>query len=200
MSPQERPPSWTPRSACGLRQDQLAGLSAWREFLHRQLGQLEGAYREEQLDARRRRQALLRADTAVLSRAQDHRQLQRADADVPRAVLVHRHPWLRDKLTRALQELGVLVIAELDDGADGLGLVVAEQPDLVLVEDLLPSVPGTELVRIARPMTTRTIFTAQVAYADDITGMLEAGATAAFARQVPPAHLAEELAALLLPR
>ncbi len=94
----------------------------------------------------------------------------------------------------------MLVIAELDDGADGLGLVVAEQPDLVLVEDLLPSVPGTELVRIARPMTARTIFTAQVAYADDITGMLETGATAAFARQVPPADLAEELAALLLPR
>jgi len=36
----------------------------------------------------------------------------------------------------------VQVIAKAGDGADAVGVLVVEQPDVVVVQDLLPLLPG----------------------------------------------------------
>ena len=197
-----QPTSWTPRSELELLEDQLNGLSAWHDFmrLREDLEQLGRVSRETRLDAQRRLQALRRAHTALLARTDDSdRESGRLRRGAPRAVLVHRQEWLRGRVGAALQERGVEVVAQLADGADGLGVVVAEQPDVALVEDALPSVSGAELIRQARRMAPRTLLAAQVAHSGEAGRMLEVGATAAVARLMPPGDVAEEIHRLLFP-
>ncbi|MBW3611859.1 MAG: hypothetical protein KY438_10085, partial [Actinobacteria bacterium] len=69
---------------------------------------------------------------------------------------------------------GVRVVARLDNGADALGVVVAEQPDLVLVEESLAMLPGQEVVREIRQFSPHTLVVAQVAYGDRAGQMLDA--------------------------
>jgi DNA-binding NarL/FixJ family response regulator len=97
-----------------------------------------------------------------------------------------------------LAELGVEVLAEADDGADGLGISIAEQPDLVLVEDRLPSLPALELVAAVREYAGHALVGAQVEHEADVAPLVEAGVNAVFSRRIPPAVMAEELHALLL--
>jgi CheY-like chemotaxis protein len=110
-----------------------------------------------------------------------------------RAVVAHRNPWFRGKLAAALLACGVLVVAETEDGADAIGLCVAEVPDVLVVEDLLARLPGIDVVRRVRELVPGVRAVAQVAYEDGIAPMHAAGATAALTRRVPP----EELAAVI---
>jgi CheY-like chemotaxis protein len=167
-----------------------------------QLSERMSGSREARMDAHRRAQALRRTQEALVARTRlriaDGRALLE-DGHL-RAVLVHRNEWLRQKLALRLTELGVEVLAEADDGADGLGIAIAEQPDLVLVEDRLPSLPALELVAAVREYAGHALVGAQVEYEADIAPLVEAGANAVFSRRIPPAVMAEELHALLLER
>ncbi len=195
------PATWTARSDLELLEDQLDGLSAWHEFVRGRVPlEDEGRVtREMRLDAQRRLQALRRANQALLARTDGTgRETRRVvGGAAPRAIVVHRQDWVRGRVSAELQACGVEVVAQLEDGADALGVVVADQPDLALVEDALPSIPGLEVVRQARRLAPHTLLAAQVGYHDDIALMLEAGASAAFARRVPPVEVAAGLARLV---
>jgi len=67
-----------------------------------------------------------------------------------RAVLAHRDVWWRERVADCLSALGVQVIAKAGDGMDAGGVLVVEQPDLVVVQDLLPLLSGLQVVRQAR--------------------------------------------------
>jgi len=158
--------------------------------------------REMRLDAARRVDVLRRKQDALVARA--HAQLQHAGGPLfvlppVRAVLAHRSPWFVEKVTSALLEAQVEVVAHTSNGAEAVGIAVAEQPDLVLVEDSLEMVTGEEVVRDLREFCPDTAIAAQVAYGDRVGAMLEAGAETVFTRQVPPADVAEQLQALLRP-
>ncbi len=114
-----------------------------------------------------------------------------------RAVVAHRQEWFVSQTTAALREHGITAVAATDNGADALGFVVAEQPDLLLVEDKLVMLSGIELVAEAAIFAPHTIVAAQVRNNDDVASMLDAGARLAFARQVPPADMAKALAEML---
>jgi two-component system response regulator RegX3 len=88
---------------------------------------------------------------------------------------------------------GTTVLGVLDDGAAAVGWAVADQPDLLLLEEMLPTVPGREVVRRVREFSPSTVVAVQVGYADDVRPMLEAGAHLAVPRRVPPAELAATL-------
>lgn len=45
----------------------------------------------------------------------------------PRAVVAHHHEWFVDKVSEGLRDAGVHVVGSTDNGADALGMVVAEQ-------------------------------------------------------------------------
>lgn len=175
---------------------QQAAVAAWtrQAELLTELAEAETTSREDRMDAQRRLEGLRRTQEALLARSGT---AHAPPEDRPRAVLVHRNAWLRDKLTLHLAELGVQVLAEAEDGAEGLGISIAEQPDVVLLEDRLPSLPAVELVAGVREFVPGALVAAHVEHQEDVPALVEAGAAAVFSRRVPPADMADELAGLL---
>ena len=158
-----------------------------------------GQSREQRLDARRRLDVLRRQHDALLAATSD---AMAASGDVlravgPRALLVHRNEWLRRRVAADLERCGVQVIAQLDNGADGVGTLIAEQPDVVFVEDTLPMVSGLQVLAAVRRYAPRSLAAVQVGYDDQLPAAFEAGAVAGFTRRIPPADIGAQLAALV---
>ncbi|MEX2292062.1 MAG: response regulator [Mycobacteriales bacterium] len=152
--------------------------------------------RERRLDVSRRNQARRREHEAVLARAAE--QLRTSGGLLGRvelrAVLAHRNEWLRTKVASRLAVRGIAVVGEFDDGADAAGTIVVEQPDLVLVEDRLPTLSGLEVLSRVRSFSPRTVVGAQVLEGEGIQQLVDAGAQAVFTRRNPPAEIADLLA------
>jgi len=60
----------------------------------------------------------------------------------PRVVLAVRQEWFGSALRAALIQRGVEVPDVIVDGADAVGLAIAKQPDLVLIEAVTKRVAG----------------------------------------------------------
>lgn len=156
--------------------------------------------REARMDAARLREILRRQHDALVAHRDRQPAMTTTSARSPtdlRIVIAHRNEWFVGKVARALAEHGVHVVAALDNGADAVGVAVAEQPDLVLVEDALPMTTGAEVVRQVRRFSPDTRVAAQAGYADGMSPLLDAGAAAVFVRSVPPAEVAARLLELL---
>ncbi|MCW2616334.1 MAG: liaR [Frankiales bacterium] len=194
----------TRRSEIDLVSRQLAGIRAWTADQHTDdRDRTMTLTREMRLDAARRLDARRREQAAVLARAAEHLSAsgQVLASRVPlRAVLAHRNTWLRDRVAAGLRAAGVEVVGEFEDGADAAGTVVVEQPDIVLVEDRLPTVPGLEVVRRVRLYSPNTLVGAQVMDGDGVGDALDAGAQAVFTRRTPPGDIAKELLRCLAER
>lgn len=176
-----------PRSDLELAAQQLRAIDRF----HAARLAAEGSDGPERLEVVRREHA------ALVARA--HAQL-RATGDllaeqVPcRAVLAHRSPWFAEAVAEVLRDGGIEVLAGLDDGADLVGTAVAEQPDLVLIDEDL----GAErLVREVREYCPSTLVAAQVSGGARVGALLDAGAATVFTRQVPPAEVGLRLRELL---
>ena len=188
-----------------LLRRQLAGLDRWNAARRMQAdaADVRQRSREQRLDLARRRDVLREQHRAIVARTEQH---MRSSASVlhrtqrPRVVLVHRNAWFVDKITASLVESGLEVVARLSNGAEAVGAVVAEQPDLLLVEDTLPMLPGERVVREVLAYAPETVVAAQVATDAGVAAMLEAGARAAYARRVPPADVAAGIAGLVQQR
>lgn len=191
-----------PRAVVELAQQQLRGIAAWTASRHEVERALEAGARgrEAAADARRRLEGLRRQHRALVERA-DQQLRESVDllrVTVPvRAVLAHRNAWFRDKVAACLAEHGIRVVCAVDDGADAVGVAVAEQPDLVLVEDALPTVRGEDVVRELSRLSPRSTLVGLVGYDDGIAAMLDAGAAAAYVRRMPPGDVGLAAAALL---
>lgn len=194
--------TWQPSTEVDLTARQLDAVAAFHRARHAAEAAAGAASRsrEMRMDASRRLEVLLREHEALVARS--HQQLL-ASAGLlrttarRRAVLAHRNAWFASKVSQALQDHGISIVATLDNGADVVGLAIAEQPDLVLVEDTLAMVPGEQVVRSVREFCPGTLVAAQVAYGDRVGALLEAGATPVFTRQVPPADVAVRLRELV---
>ena len=192
----------TPRSELDLAAQQLRSIERFNRT--RQLAESAAAAaarsREMRMDAARRIEVLRREHEALVARA--HEQLRSGGhvlygTSHRRVVLAHRNEWFVGKLADTLEEHGVVVVARLDNGADVVGLAVAEQPDLVLVEDTLAMVSGEQVVREIREFCPGTLLAAQVPHGDRVGPLLDAGAATVFTRQVPPRDVAAGLLAQL---
>lgn len=192
---------WVGVDDVALLCEQLAALSRWHA--HRrtteEIVELRGMNRELRLDLGRRQMARARQHVALLARVAT--QLETGERLLrhrpPRAVLVHRREWLRAKVAAELAGQGVQVVAELDDGADGVGVTIAEQPDLLLVEDALPTMSGVEVLRAVREFSPRTRLAAQVENELALPALVAAGASTVFTRRTSPTDIARELLALV---
>jgi CheY-like chemotaxis protein len=193
---------WRPRSELELAAQQLRGIERFNRARHmrEEAAAAAGHSREMRMDATRSLEVLRRQHDAVVGRA--HQQLQASGHLLHgmaerRAVLAHRDDWLFRKVARALEDHGVHVVAGTDNGADAVGLIVAEQPDLVLVEDTLSMLTSVEVIREVRRFSPETVVTAQAASGDRIGQLLDAGASAVFTRRTPPADVALSLLRLI---
>ena len=188
------------RSRCGpeLLLDQLQGIEAWtRAHSLRAVDVAAAGSREAALDLARRRDVLARQRQALLDwtegRLRDGDDVLRSS--VTRVVLAHRHAWFKGKLAAGLQAGGVEVVADLENGADAVGVVVAEQPDFLVVEDKLPMISGLELARAAARYAPSTLVVVQTANDWEIGPFLDAGAATVYTRRTPPADIAADLLA-----
>jgi CheY-like chemotaxis protein len=156
--------------------------------------------REARMDAARELVVIRREHDALVARAQEQLEASgtRCFGTATRTVVIaHRTEWFVGKVADALRFRGYAVLAHTPNGADAVGFVTAEQPDLVLVEDRLEMIPGAEAVRLIRDLCAGTVIAAQAASQDRVGPLLDAGASTVFARQVPPADVAEALLRLL---
>lgn len=94
-------------------------------------------------------------------------------ADVPvRVVIADDDAFARRSVRDALQEAGVVVIAEADNGVDAVALCVHYQPDVVLMDVVMPRMDGIEATRrlVERAPDVKVLVLS--ANADDDVGML----------------------------
>jgi CheY-like chemotaxis protein len=195
-------PVWRVRDELELALQQLRAIESFHDARRVQEKAQSGVRRsrEMRMDATRTVEVLRREHAAIAARADEQlRQtgsLLRSTAE-RRVVLAHRHEWFLDKVAHALEEQGVRVVARLDNGADTIGVVLAEQPDLVLVEETLPMVTGEEVVRETRRFSPESLVTVQVGYGDRVGQLLDAGASSVFTRKIPPGDIALSLLRLL---
>lgn len=201
--PQQRTASpWQPRTELVLVAQQLRAIEQFNRARHdrEQAAASRSRTRELRLDATRSLQVLRREHDAVVARA--HAQL-RASGDVlhgtadRRVVLAHRSEWFLREVAGGLRDGGVCVVAQVDNGADAVGLLVAEQPDLVLVEDALAMARGDDVVREAREFAPDTLVGVHVGSDDRLRPLREAGAAAVFPRLTRPRDVAAGVLALL---
>jgi CheY-like chemotaxis protein len=191
-----------PRTDLDLARQQLAAIERWHEARRatQETARRSAASREARMDLARRLDIIRAEHRAIVQRtdAQLRSSVELLRRTTPlRAVVVHRSSWFTDKVVTDLGLRSIEVVATLTNGAEAVGAVIAEQPDLLLVEDSLPMVSGEEVVREVRTFAPRTRIGAQVAYDARIAPMLEAGAHSAYTRRVPPADVAAALADLL---
>jgi two-component system invasion response regulator UvrY len=74
-----------------------------------------------------------------------------------RVVLVEDHTMVRQLLAHLVrQELGLNLVADCTNVADGCAALLREKPDLAIVDWMLPDGRGFDLVRTAGPKLTRT--------------------------------------------
>ena len=203
-SPEGEPPEgadWRPRDDVQRLADQLTALERWHERRRstEEVVDLRGLNREYRVDLERRQMVRERQHQALLTRAAAQLEASEKLLRVrrPRAVLVHRNDWLRGKVAEGLARNGVDVVAQLSDGADAVGVAVVEQPDLLLVEDALPTMNGVEVLQAVQEFSAQTRLAVHAGTDTGLGGLLEAGAARAFGRRTPPATIAQELAGLV---
>ncbi len=64
-----------------------------------------------------------------------------------RAVVADDHPVFRQGLRVLLEDLGVEVVAEAEDGEEAVAAVQRERPDVVLMDLQMPRLSGVEATR-----------------------------------------------------
>ncbi len=195
-------PDWRPRSEIDLATQQLLAVERFNRACHvrEEAAAAAAGSRELRMDAARSIEVLRRQHDAVVARADEQLRasgrLLRTRAE-RRVVLAHRNDWLVRKLEETLEARGVHVVARTDNGADAVGLVVAEQPDLLLVEDTLAMLAGLEVIREVRRFSPATVVVAQAACGDRVGQLLDAGARTVFTRQIPPQDVARSMLQLV---
>lgn len=175
---------------------QLSALHAWVDLHHRDQQHLIAPRNanHEQRQVLSLRAASLHAEATALRAHCSSSPLHTNPA--PRAVLIHRRPWLTDKLTAGLTAAGVQVTATATDGGTGSGTAIAEAPDLVFLEASLPTMTGRQLTgRLARCSPSTRI--AVQANLQDEPSLRAAGATAVWSRSVRYEQLIAGMLALL---
>ena len=159
-----------------------------------------GRSREMRMDVDRRLEVIRREHQAIVERVDVQLRLsgdvlQRSAGR--RVVVAHRNEWFVGKVSDDLLAHGIRVIARVENGADAIGAAVAEQPDLLVVEDKLAMVTGEQVLHELRRYCPDTLLTAQVEAGDRVGALLDAGARAVFTRRIPPKDVADQLVACL---
>jgi hypothetical protein len=190
------------QSPVALLLRQMEGIDAWNRARKSREQALQSGplSRQDRLDAARRIDMLAHAHAIMLARASwdlAEQPTPLGDVVAHRAVVAHRHLWFVDKLSEGLEGGGVDVIGASDNGAEALGVVVAEQPDLLVLGDALVMLTAVELLSDVALFAPATLRVAQVSNSNGVGSMLDAGAQSVFTPQVPPQEVADHLLALL---
>jgi DNA-binding NarL/FixJ family response regulator len=109
-----------------------------------------------------------------------------------RVLLVDDHKLFRAGIRSLLQTVsGVEIVAEAGDGREGLRLIEAHRPDVVLMDIIMPSLNGLDAAaRVARTCpATRVVMLSMNAGEDSVLQTLRAGAAGYLVKTADPAEL-----------
>lgn len=184
-----------PTTATTVLLRQLSAIHAWVELHHHDQQQLSAPRNSnhEQRQVLSLRAASLHVEAAALHA---HCSSSPLHTSAPRAVLIHRRPWLTDKLSAGLTAAGVQVTAIATDGGTGSGTAIAEAPDLVFLEASLPTLTGQQITRRLAYCSPSTRIAVQTDQRDE-PSLRAAGATAVWPRSMRYEHLITGMLALL---
>ena len=178
---------------------QVEGIDAWhtRRRREQESQQDPDAGREARVDHRWRVDVLRREHCAIVARSDAHLRSsgQLVAHDRPRAVVVHRHTWAASALASALEGLGVDVVTTLDNGADAVGAVVVEQPEILVLSEVLPMLSSCEVVREVRALAPATVGAVLLEHLSRRDELLRAGARLTLSHSTPWRTAAEKVLA-----
>ena len=113
-----------------------------------------------------------------------------------RILIVDDHPMMREALITALEEEeGIQVIGDADNGELGIQLFSELQPDLVLMDLLLPGVGGIEAISqiMSKHPEARVLVITSLEEDTTILNAIQAGALGYFPKTAPRRHLLEAI-------
>lgn len=121
-------------------------------------------------------------------------------ADGPKILIVDDEPNIRDLLTTSLRFAGFAVRA-VGNGAQAISAVLEEEPDLIILDVMLPGVSGTDILKSIRAnakiaSTPILMLTARSQESDKVLG-LELGADDYVAKPFSTRELTARVKALL---
>lgn len=119
---------------------------------------------------------------------------------LPRIVHVEDDPDIREIALIALEMVGGLQVVQFASGRDALEGVVAAQPDLFLLDVMMPGMNGEETLSALRQMPefaqTPAIFMTAKAQASDVRKFMDAGALEVIVKPFDPMQLAAQILAI----
>lgn len=197
VPPQTRRTASAPAAERVIRQ--LEAIDAWNAARRTRERLLDAAARSrlDRVAAKRETDALLRTHQAIAALAAEELSREAGPMRPPgaTAVIAHRHDWFAHRLALVLQAHGVAVIACTDNGAEALGAVVAEQPDILLAGDRLAMMSGEALIAESRLFAPATHRAVQASDPQHLPAWLSQ-ADSVFLRHHPPGHVGEALGQL----
>jgi len=104
--------------------------------------------------------------------------LKNAEAKI-RVIVADDHPLLRDAMRNTLaKQEDIEVIGEASDGEEAVKLSSELNPDVVIMDIVMPRLNGIEATKRIRETSSDTAVLILTAYDDDryVIGLLEAGA------------------------
>lgn len=109
-----------------------------------------------------------------------------------RVVLADDHAVVRAGIRQFLEHAGdIHVVAEADDGEAAQALILAQQPDVAVLDIQMPKASGIEVTRWARAAQMRLGVLVLTAYDDDpyVMAVLQAGANGYVLKTASPAEI-----------
>jgi two-component system, cell cycle response regulator DivK len=117
-----------------------------------------------------------------------------------KVLIVEDHPGMRDLLRRTVEGMGYVAVSA-SNGEEGIEKAIAEKPDLILLDMIMPVMDGLEVARRLRgnPETKEIAILATTALSrsDDLEACLEAGCNAYIVKPFGVRNLQRKIRELL---
>ncbi len=177
-----------PRRFADVVVAQLTGIAAL-QALHRCVEAAPEHPSREQATEQRRR-AAVREQQRLAAEERTQRRLVESGEPLQvvqplRALVAHRQEWFRDRAAETLLSFGVDVVGRCDNGATAVGIAAAEQPDVVLLSDVLSMQSCDEVIADLRAVSPSTLIGVQGPNALRLAELLEIGADVMFGAVLP---------------
>lgn len=120
-----------------------------------------------------------------------------------RILLVEDAPFMRSILRAMLLGFGVRQVLEASDGADGLDLIQAHRPDIVIIDRYMPVLDGLEMLRLLRKPKSSdphvpVIMMCSMPSRADVISLRDAGATEVVAKPLSAKMLYDRIANVIV--
>jgi two-component system, OmpR family, response regulator len=117
--------------------------------------------------------------------------------ELSKILYVEDDPDIRAIAMMVLETINGFIVEPCDDGSEALQKAVAFEPDLILLDVMMPGMDGPETLKGIRNLpglqTTPVVFMTAKVQPQEVQGYLDLGAVGVIAKPFDPMTLAQEL-------